>query len=57
LENHEKRKIAIYKPFDEEPFTPNNPKGYIGTFGGSGIRKGILSGECATREVAPYLLD
>ena len=29
----------------------------VGRTGGQGIRKGILSGESATREVAAYLLD
>jgi hypothetical protein len=44
LEDHEKKKIAIFKPYDEEPFTPSNPRGYIGNLGGHGIRKGVLSG-------------
>lgn len=57
MENHEKKKIAIFKPHDEEPFAPSNPRGYIGNLGGNGIRKGILSGEAATREVAAYVLD
>jgi len=48
---------GIFKPFDEEPFAPNNPKGYVGKLHQTGFRKGILSGECAEREVAAYLLD
>jgi len=27
------KKIAIFKCIDEEPFAPNNPKGYKGNFG------------------------
>lgn len=48
---------AIFKPFDEEPYAPNNPKGYIGKFGTKAMRDGILSGEGATREVAAFMLD
>lgn len=51
------KKIAIFKPYDEEPFTPNNPRGYIGHLGDQGIRKGISSGEQATREVIAHRLD
>ena len=29
LENNGK-KVAVYKPYDEEPYTPNNPRGYAG---------------------------
>lgn len=57
LETNQKKVAAVYKPYDEEPYTPNNPRGYPGEVGSQGIRKGILSGECATREVAAYLLD
>jgi hypothetical protein len=57
LENHLKKIVAIYKPFDEEPYAPNNPRNFVGILGCQGIRKGILSGESATREVAAYLLD
>ena len=44
-----KKVVAIFKPFDEEPFTENNPRQLIGTTGSQGMRKGILSGESATR--------
>ena len=57
IENNENQKIAIFKPFDEEVNAPNNPRGRVGQLGSDGICKGILSGECATREVAAYLLD
>lgn len=30
LENVERNNIAIFKPLDEEPYAPNNPKGYVG---------------------------
>ena len=49
--------VGIFKPFDEEPYADENPRNYIGTTGSPGIRKGILSGESATREVAAYLID
>lgn len=28
-----KEKLCIFKPIDEEPFAPNNPRGHIGLFG------------------------
>jgi hypothetical protein len=49
--------LAIFKPFDEEPFAPNNPKGYVGKFGTKAMRDGVLSGEGASREVAAFMLD
>lgn len=33
LENIDRNNVAIFKPLDEEPYTPNNPKGYIGKMG------------------------
>lgn len=33
LENNQKKVVAVYKPFDEEPYTPNNPRGYVGEIG------------------------
>lgn len=48
---------GVFKPIDEEPYAPMNPRGYIGRLKGNGIRPGILSGEAAYREVAAYLLD
>lgn len=29
---------GVFKPIDEEPFAPNNPKGYKGKFGTPGFR-------------------
>ncbi|MCO5594590.1 hypothetical protein L7F22_048623 [Adiantum nelumboides] len=50
--------IAIVKPTDEEPFAPNNPKGYIGrSLGQPGLKKAVRVGETGVREVAAYLLD
>lgn len=58
LKDDSRSPVAIFKPFDEEAFAPNNPKGYVGVLGSDkGFRPGILSGENATREVAAYLLD
>ena len=33
MRNIQKQKIAIFKPIDEEPFAPNNPRGNTGQFG------------------------
>jgi len=30
LENIDREKVAIFKPLDEEPYAPHNPKGYVG---------------------------
>ena len=48
---------ALFKPEDEEPYAPHNPRGFVGKLGQPGIRNGILSGECATREYLASLLD
>ena len=58
LNDQYKNNVAIFKPFDEEAFAPNNPKGFVGRLGfDKGFRDGVQSGESATREVAAYLLD
>ncbi len=57
IRNVNKEVIAIFKPFDEEPNTPNNSKGYNGPFGSESFRPGILSGEATIREEAAYLLE
>ncbi|XP_039022569.1 phosphatidylinositol 4-kinase gamma 7-like [Hibiscus syriacus] len=50
--------IAIVKPTDEEPFAPNNPKGFIGkALGQPGLKHSVRVGETGFREVAAYLLD
>lgn len=33
MRNINREKIAIFKPIDEEPFAPNNPRGHEGPFG------------------------
>jgi len=48
---------AVFKPSDEEPCAPSNPKNLTGQIGSCSIKPGILSGEQAEREIAAYLLD
>jgi hypothetical protein len=49
---------AIVKPNDEEPFAPNNPKGFVGSaLGQPGLKRSVRVGETGFREVAAYLLD
>uniref|UniRef100_A0ACD6ACP7 Uncharacterized protein n=1 Tax=Avena sativa TaxID=4498 RepID=A0ACD6ACP7_AVESA len=49
---------AIVKPTDEEPFAPNNPKGFVGkSLGLPGLKRSVRVGETGFREVAAYLLD
>ncbi len=57
MRNIQKDIIGIFKPVDEEPFSPNNPRGHIGPFGSQTFRPGVLSGESCIREVAAYLID
>jgi len=47
----------VFKPGDEEPYAPNNPRGHVGMLGQYGFRAGVLSGEGHLREVAASLLD
>lgn len=50
--------VAIVKPTDEEPFAPNNPKGFVGkALGQPGLKHSVRVGETGVREVAAYLLD
>ena len=49
---------AIVKPTDEEPYAPNNPKGFVGNaLGQPGLKRSVRVGETGFREVAAYLLD
>jgi hypothetical protein len=57
MRDQNKSTVAIFKPIDEEAYAPNNPRGYIGVFGQTSFRSGVLSGEGVIREVASYLLD
>ncbi|TVU05423.1 hypothetical protein EJB05_48586, partial [Eragrostis curvula] len=50
--------VAIVKPTDEEPFAPNNPKGFVGkSLGQPGLKRSVRVGETGFREVTAYLLD
>ncbi|KAM5581109.1 phosphatidylinositol 4-kinase gamma 5 [Rosa sericea] len=50
--------IAIVKPTDEEPYAPNNPKGFVGkVLGQPGLKRSVRVGETGFREVAAFLLD
>lgn len=57
MRNIQKEKVGIFKPIDEEPFAPNNPRGHQKPFGSQTFRPGVLSGESCIREVAAYLID
>lgn len=49
---------GVFKPNDEEPNAPHNPKGcagYDGSF--KGVKEGTIAGEGAVNECAAYLLD
>ena len=52
-----RRPVALWKPVDEEPFAPNNPRGMKAPFGSETCRPGVKSGESSLREVLAYLLD
>lgn len=51
------KSIAVFKPRDEEPLAPNNPKVHAGEGTGSGLRNGVLVGEAAINEYASFLID
>lgn len=56
--NYRGGNVAIVKPTDEEPFAPNNPKGFVGkVLGQPGLKRWVRVGETGIREVAAYLLD
>lgn len=52
---------CVFKPRDEEPFAPNNPKreraDRMVHMGETGLKTGIIVGEAALNEQAAYLLD
>lgn len=53
-----KKRIAVFKPADEEPYAENNPRGYLRQPGQPmSLREGIVPGEACMREVAAYMLD
>jgi hypothetical protein len=51
--------IGVFKPMDEEPYAPENPKGLTGSEMNtlSPIKMGVGVGHAAIRECACYLLD
>ncbi|KAJ8602360.1 hypothetical protein CTAYLR_004250 [Chrysophaeum taylorii] len=55
------RRVACFKPADEEPFCVNNPRHFVGYPGSHdeslAMRRGVRPGEAYVREVAAYLLD
>jgi Phosphatidylinositol 3- and 4-kinase len=65
LRDTDRNVVAIFKPLDEEPNMRNNPRGFTAvcspeadTAGGCcSLRRGILPGEGAHREIAAYILD
>lgn len=57
LKNEYKKSCAVFKPADEEPFAPNNPKIHRANIASSGFKPGLKSGLGANREVAAYILD
>ena len=50
------RKVAVFKPQDEEQGMPNNTKGYEGS-GELGLRQHYKPGYGCMREVAAYIMD
>lgn len=57
LPNHRGHNVVVFKPMDEEPYAPHNPRGYVGQIGDPSLRDGIYSGEGNLREFAAYLID
>jgi len=57
LRDTQKRPIAAFKPRDEEPFAPNNPRGLAGKMGQPGIHPHVASGDAHIREVLAFRLD
>jgi hypothetical protein len=51
------KKVAVFKPIDEEPMAENNPRDLPLSTDGEGMKRGTIVGEGALREVAAYILD
>jgi len=55
------QKNGVFKPLDEEPYSWNNPKGFVAppSVGPShpGYKEGVLVGEATVRECAAFFLD
>lgn len=56
MRNTTGRKIAVFKPHDEEQGMPNNGKGYEGN-GETSLRANFKPGQGCIREVAAYIMD
>mmetsp|Transcript_27335 Transcript_27335/g.63733 ORF Transcript_27335/g.63733 Transcript_27335/m.63733 type:complete len:852 (+) Transcript_27335:101-2656(+) len=56
-DKHRKKRLAVFKPKDEEAFAPLNPRGYTGLENSVGLREGVFSTQQAAREVAAFLID
>jgi len=50
--------MGVFKPREEEAFGPSNPKDKVGILGyASPIKRGIIVGDSAMKEVAAYKMD
>lgn len=56
MRNREYKPVGVFKPFDEEIGSPNNPTGnrQRGPLGSEDIRRGVAAGTCLHREVAAF---
>lgn len=58
MRNKSGAQTAVFKPTDEEPYAPSNPKGFTGMMDvESGMKAGVTVGGGAARECAAFLLD
>ena len=57
LRDARRQPLAAFKPRDEEPFAPNNPRGLQGKMGQEGIHPNVASGDAHIREVLAFRLD
>lgn len=57
IKDRGRRNIGVFKPRDEEPLAPNNPKVHAGDGQGSGLKDGVLVGDAALNEYACFLID
>ncbi len=57
MHDHQRRKVGVFKPQDEEPYNINNPKGFRPRLGSdAGYKEGILVGEASIRECIAYVV-
>ena len=57
LKDRRGRRVACFKPCDEEPTAANNPRGESAAVRGAASRDGVLAGEAVLREVAAFVTD